>query len=952
MLRRSLILAAVLSAATAGMPAPVTEPRPRVHHMVRTYDWASGFPWSYAAGLEQDRRGFLWVDTTSGLYRFDGTRSLRAAGSMGVAPGGTAAGRVIVYSPEETLEATPEGLKRLDRDGAGCPSGLVVAVATDGTPWRVCNHRVERLGSDGAWTAIDVGTSDDRPWLVRPGRNGRVFAASQSRVWSVEAGGVVRASADIEHALVLVERENGVIVVGANQAPGPVTTRIFEVAAGSTRLVYEERGARLLSIAERGDTIWIATDQGLQALGPGYVPTSRLTSPTVEACGHIVVDREGSLWMATSRGLIQLPEPDLYAIAPEGVGVTRDIARTEKGIWGTFWGRLGFLRDAPGPPRWIDAGVHFTTLCRDGAGRVWTAGVHGVTSLTAGGAIGSGFGGSWEPQSCGVGSSGRRWIVSGGQDLFVVEPKETHPHAVRVDVAGTEGMTFAAEGRDGTLWLSTGSRMCAAPAADLAAGRAVDWRCESLPGRDVIDLETMPSGDLWALVWAPNSIRRRAGGRWETVPGAQRLGLSWVNAISPSPSGGVWLVGQGIVMRVAERVDLPEGWEILEQPTAWNGLVSLNVSSIHEDEDGTLWLGTDVGIERITPAIRRRRADPPPVEIVSGSVNGVPVDPARAVELPYPKNRLDMHFAALTFRDPSAVRYRMRVHDDDPWSAPGSDGHFNFVDLPPGRYDLAVAASLDGMRWSPAAARLAFRVARPWYANPWLIGGSVIGLALAGHVSYRLRVKQRLARESQRTRIAMDLHDEVGSGLGAIAVLAGIAARPELEETRRTDALARIGSVSLDLARSLGDIVWSLRTSSGFLDAFWDQLVERSRPLFSSETGRLVLEAPDPVPHEPLSLVVRRNLHLVAYEALHNARRHSGAAVVALRLVGDGSSWRLEIEDDGRGLADGPDRSRTRRGLGLQAMKTRTSEMGGAITWDKGALGGTRVTISFRTGEG
>jgi signal transduction histidine kinase len=405
-------------------------------------------------------------------------------------------------------------------------------------------------------------------------------------------------------------------------------------------------------------------------------------------------------------------------------------------------------------------------------------------------------------------------------------------------------------------------------------------------------------------------------------------------------------------MRVAERVDLPEGWEILEKPTAWNGLVSQNVSSIEEDPDGTLWLGTDLGIERISPAIRRRRADPPPVEFVSGSANGVPVDPARPVELPYRKNRLDMHFAALTFRDPSAVRYRMRIHDDDPWSTPGPDGHFNFVDLPPGRYDLAVAASLDGMRWSPAAAQLAFRVARPWYANPWLIGASLLGLTLAGHLSYRLRAKQRLARESQRTRIAMDLHDEVGSGLGAIAVLAGIAARPELAEPRRADALQRIGSVAQDLTRSLGDIVWSLRTSSGFLDVLWDQLVERARPQFTAGPGKLVLEAPDPVPHQPLSLVVRRNLHLVAYEALHNARRHSGATVVALRLVGDGSSWRLEIEDDGRGLPDEAEHSGRRRGLGLAAMKTRASEMGGAITWDKGTLGGTRVAVSFRTGEG
>jgi len=213
-------------------------------------------------------------------------------------------------------------------------------------------------------------------------------------------------------------------------------------------------------------------------------------------------------------------------------------------------------------------------------------------------------------------------------------------------------------------------------------------------------------------------------------------------------------------------------------------------------------------------------------------------------------------------------------------------------------------------------------------------------------------VRRRLAREHQRTRIAMDLHDEVGSGLGAISVLAGIAARPELSGERRGDALERIGSVSSELARSLGDIVWSLRTSSGFLDALWDQLVERARPVFSSPPPKLVLEAPDPVPHESLSLVVRRNLHLIVYEALHNARRHADASVVALRLRRDGGGWKLEVEDDGRGIPGEAERSSTRRGLGLSAMKARAAEMRGAVAWDTGTLGGTRVTVTFRTGEG
>jgi signal transduction histidine kinase/ligand-binding sensor domain-containing protein len=946
---------AVLAVATSAAVA-ASGGEPRIQRLVRVYDWTNGFPWSYAGGVEQDRRGFLWLTTTSGLYRFDGTRAHRVSDAIGVAPGGTAAGRVVVYaSSGATFEATAEGLVRLDAEASASePGSLSVAVATDGTPWRVRDGTVERLGPDRAWRALEIhSTPGDPPRLVRPGRNGRVYVASASMVWAAAADGSIRPVAPVERALQVVERADGTLVVGANQNPGPITTRLFEVTGGRARAVYEERGARLISIVERGDKLWVAMDVGLQALGRGYQPQDRIASPAIPTCGHLVVDREGSLWMATARGLVQIPEPDVYAVAPARAGVTRDIARTARGVWGTFWGTLAFLSDAPGPVSFTEAGrPHYTTLCRDGSDRVWTAGGEGILRLDPDGSLGPSVAGDWEPHGCGDGGSSRRWIVSRDHDLWTVQPGEGRPRLVPLHFDDDVRLSFAAEAGDGTLWLARGATMCGAPAREVLSGSTVSWTCERIPdGHDVIDLQGMPSGDVWALTAFTGSIRRRAGGTWETIPGSKRLGVNWVSAITPSPSGGVWLVGQGIVVRVAERPDLPDGWEVLERPTAWNGLLTLNVVAIEEDADGTLWLGTDVGIQRIPAEIRRRRADPPGVELFEGSVNGAPLDATAPSRLPYRRNRLETHFAALTYRDPGAVRYRMRLHGEDPWSADQVDGHFTFVDLPPGRYDLEVAASLDGSRWSQPSAHLSFRVSRPWFAQPLVLGGAVLGTALAGHLGYRWRARRRLARERQRTRIAMDLHDEVGSGLGTIAVLAGIAGRPDVSEDRRDDVTARIAAVAQELGRSLGDIVWSLRTSSGSLDALWDQLLDRARPLFSSGRPRIAFEAPDPVPREALSLVVRRNLHLVVYEALHNAARHAGASVVTLRLVREGPGWRLEVEDDGRGISDNPAVPSVRRGLGIEAMKTRVAEMGGTIAWNRGEAGGTRVTVRFRTGD-
>jgi len=239
-------------------------------------------------------------------------------------------------------------------------------------------------------------------------------------------------------------------------------------------------------------------------------------------------------------------------------------------------------------------------------------------------------------------------------------------------------------------------------------------------------------------------------------------------------------------------------------------------------------------------------------------------------------------------------------------------------------------------------------VLKPWYLQPAFFAASLAIAGLGLTLLYRTRVRTLLRLERQRTRIAMDLHDEVGSGLGTISVLAGLVAKQDLEPQRRDEFAGRIASVSRELSQALGDIVWSLRPGSGTLDAAWNQIVDRARPLFASESPSLTIEAPASVPAAPLSIVARRALFLIAIEALHNAVRHSGATRVTLGLAPSGADWLLTVEDDGRGIASSPAPAAGRRGLGLDGMRARASDMGASIAWDQGSREGTRVTLRFR----
>jgi signal transduction histidine kinase len=335
------------------------------------------------------------------------------------------------------------------------------------------------------------------------------------------------------------------------------------------------------------------------------------------------------------------------------------------------------------------------------------------------------------------------------------------------------------------------------------------------------------------------------------------------------------------------------------------------------------------------------------VTLIEASADGRPLASDRTVGLPYRRNRLELRFAAMSYRDPTAIRYRHRSRPDEAWSAPTSSPDFRFVDLAPGRYRIEVEASLDGKRWSAASAVFAFRVLKPWYLQAWFFVVAAMTVAAILTLAFRLRVRALLRLERQRTRIAMDLHDEVGSGLGTISVLAGLVARPDVAEAQRGEFASRIATVSRELSQALGDIVWSLRPGSGTLDATWNQIVDRARPLFASGDPRLAVSAPDAVPASPLSVVARRALFLIAIEALHNAARHSGATRVTLALAREGPDWALTVTDDGRGLETAPPPA-ARRGLGLDGMRARAGDMGASIVWEQAPGGGTRVALRFR----
>jgi signal transduction histidine kinase len=215
----------------------------------------------------------------------------------------------------------------------------------------------------------------------------------------------------------------------------------------------------------------------------------------------------------------------------------------------------------------------------------------------------------------------------------------------------------------------------------------------------------------------------------------------------------------------------------------------------------------------------------------------------------------------------------------------------------------------------------------------------------AGRARHRARLAVALRLERQRSQISLDLHDEMGSGLGSIGILSGVLTGEGLSAQERQRLATKIGDIAGELGASLSDIVWSLRPHTNTLEDVAARLAEHGARLFSGDTARFEARFPEQWPEMSLGFSVSRAVLLIGLEALYNAARHSQARLVTLTVTSEGRAWALAVQDDGRGLPENGEPAGSGSGLGRTSMRRRAEGIGGELIWETVPGGGTRVTL-------
>ncbi len=205
----------------------------------------------------------------------------------------------------------------------------------------------------------------------------------------------------------------------------------------------------------------------------------------------------------------------------------------------------------------------------------------------------------------------------------------------------------------------------------------------------------------------------------------------------------------------------------------------------------------------------------------------------------------------------------------------------------------------------------------------------------------RERVERQHALEAERTRIARDLHDDLGSSLTEINVLASTGQRPHSDEASQVNLFHAIAGKARSLVAALDIIVWAVDPEDNLLQSLADYLTGYTGEFFSHTNVACRFKVPVSFPAINLDGRVRHDLLMAVKEALNNVVRHAEATEVEFRMEVASGGLEIEIIDNGKGFETGSEKGRH----GLKNLSSRLLTLGGSCTVESRVAGGTVVTI-------
>ncbi|HMG35898.1 MAG TPA: two-component regulator propeller domain-containing protein [Blastocatellia bacterium] len=387
----------------------------------------------------------------------------------------------------------------------------------------------------------------------------------------------------------------------------------------------------------------------------------------------------------------------------------------------------------------------------------------------------------------------------------------------------------------------------------------------------------------------------------------------------------------------------------IKRYTTADGLPSGGAILAFRESAGALWFGGSYEVARLVPE-PESQLSAPPILITGLRVAGRAETVAdlgesfmRGFEFRSSQNQVEIDFVGLAFGAGETLEYQYRLDGaNKDWQPMTWLRAVNYANLAPGRYRFLVRAMNAEGQFSPTPASVEFTILAPIYQRWWFVAIVVELVGLMAYGLYRYRVRRLIELERVRTRIAADLHDDIGANLTKIGILSEVVRQQaKTLDGRMAEPLSSIARISRESVASMSDIVWAIKPGRDTLRDLTRRMREFAGEIFSNRNIEFELGAPASETYLKLGADVRRGVFLIFKEAVNNIVRHSDCDRADIDLRVEGSLLVLTVSDDGNGF----DAMRETAGNGLPSMRSRAASIGGEVEISSREPSGTRVTL-------
>jgi PAS domain S-box-containing protein len=735
--------------------------------------------------IAQTTDGYLWIGTQAGLTRFDGVR-------------------FVSWRPPEGEELPPSRITSLlgARDGSlwiGTANGLVrwrngkltnyrnlagtiMAIHEDsnGTIWiaranfsdtqgplcKVTEKGLRCYGrNDGVALPYAVTLASDRL--------GNVWMAGGPKVsrWQISSSDTyvspIFDPAEIFNGVVaLAGRPDGALWVGlvhSGKGGG-----LQQLAQGRWKpfVTPEFDGSRLKVSAlllDRDHTLWVGTlNEGIYRIQGDKIDHFRSSDGlSGDAVTRLFQDREGNIWIVTSRGIDSLHDLRVVSFSTRQ-GLSADevnsvLASRDGTVWiGNYGldvlrsGKITSIQPRNGLP-----GRAVTSLLEDRAGRLWVGVDHELWVYEQGHfrkihtRDGSPLGGV---RAMAEDIDGSIWATATGNNETNHRLFRIQDFNVRNEISFPQlpAGNMLAPDPHGGVWLG----LTNGGLGRFLNGQMGFFSFSGLNDGPVYGL--LVNSDASILAATPSGLVGWRNGTLQTLTIRNGLPCNVVYSLIYDREANLWLYAACGVIAIPN-AELQRWWR---SPNAtvkarlfdvFDGAQPMSTPfqpNASRSPDGRLWFANESIVQMINPAHLESNSIRPPVQVEEIMADHKSYAPGDGLRLPALTRDVQIDYTALTFVAPQKVRFRYKLegHDSD-WQDPGIRRQAFYTDLPPGKYRFRVIACNNDGVWNEEGATIAFSLAAAWYQTLWFRAVCAVAIFVLLWSAYLLRVRRLRVQE-------------------------------------------------------------------------------------------------------------------------------------------------------------------------------------------------------------